>query len=263
MDDVYTLIIKPGSNEIERHGRVHVDWGHAPFGQWIGDDLRAVGGEDGAYNEAGTTVANLMTYENQFIFGDFGIQDVGGRPLTERHIAFVEAAIRQPAAVAAAHLSQEESGHYIASAADWSTLQVTGELDNPFPVANGNAAALHVATSDMEWSASADRRITRDLVEAFPSSDTRVSVRLRERDALHHAHFAAYLSVHQPHISGQQRQGIFNDADAFRAGPNWGLDVMARVLSLIADGEEPGLVIKAAAEGVPAEYLVEMFGTAD
>lgn len=250
MDPVYMLILRPGSTEVERHGPTPVDWGHAPFAGYIGDDLHAVSGQDGAYNEAGTVLANALRRQGEFIYGELGLARRDGGRIAERTIAFVEAVIKHPTAVAALH-PEPGSEYLIATAVDWATLAIGGEPHEPIPV-NQDRERLEWMVGQMDSLVEEEPTVTDGLLEArLHSDDIWVSVKLVEREELDTGHFNTFL---REHFDGEP-ETVQADASEYRSGEFWNLALMMRILREAKDGADIGTLLDGAKSGVPEEYL--------
>lgn len=255
-DDIYTLIIEPGSNQVEQHGPMYVDWGRAPFAGYIGGDLRAVAGdddEDDNYNAPGTTVANALRREDRLIHGSLGIQRHDHEPMTAIDIAFVESLITHPAAVAALH-PLPGSIDLVATVPDWRTLRIAGEADDHFPVEE-DWVEVRSAVKASERLMNSERVVEEGSI-TVQLDDAALSVQLVERGELDAGHLEAFLNERFGYVGYSARRSLLcKAAHEYRESEHWNLATMTRTLQHAESEDTLTLMLTALTQGA-AEELV-------
>jgi len=255
-EDIYALIIEPGIAEVQQHGPTYVDWGHAPFAGYVGGDLLSVAGdgdEDDEFNAAGTTVANALRCEKWLIYGSLGLQRHDGEAMTDLDLAFIEALIAQPAAVAALH-PLPGSVHLVATVPDWRTLRIDGEVNNHFPVTE-DWEAVRAAVRESESLMESDR-VVGDGHISVELDDALVSVRLAERDEIHEGHLASFLNERFGYVGYSERRSLLCTAvHEYRESEHWSLASMTRTLQSSETEDTLTALLKGLTQGVAEDFL--------
>ncbi|MEZ3155921.1 hypothetical protein AB1K56_03250 [Microbacterium sp. BWR-S6Y] len=255
-EDIYTLVIEPGSSQVEQHGPMYVDWGRAPFAGYIGGDLRAVAGdgdEDDEYNAAGTTVANALRREDRLIYGSLGIQRHDREPMTAIDIAFVESLIAHPAAVAALH-PLPGSIDLVATVPDWRTLRIAGEVDDHFPVEE-DCAEVRAAVNASERLMNSERGVADGRI-TVQLDDAALSVELVERGELDAGHLESFLDERFGYVEYSARRSLLcKAAHEYRESEHWSIATLMRTLRQTESEDTLTLMLTAFTQGA-AEELV-------
>lgn len=240
-DAVFALYIVPQADKVVRSKNYPYNWEQSPVSNYIGGELYAFvtdDEDDDEFNEVGTSVFGALTFDPRDIYGTLGVVR-HGEALDELDIAFVEALVSNPDVV---EEMQPPAGdiNLIATTLDWRTLS-----SETIPT-DGSAPTPEWAIDGAPYVA--DGYMTLD---AF---DTRMRVALVERENIEAKHLHGYLDDRFGDAEDHHSQAKAA-AHAYRESEHWRLATWTRILTEARSEASIASMLKAAADGVPDEYL--------